>query len=217
MPKAARRPPRFFLYSRVQWRGSQRAGAGMVAEHVGVAHIALQDLHRLVPRYVTHFEHAGAAAGCARQEAGAQAVGAIIGDVEPELAGIAFGEVAYALSREPRFAHLAALASWTEDRPLTDPGGIEPRLDGLHRAGCAAADDGNRRALALLVGFRAPDRHPQAVVGELSIIGTDRSDNGYFRAKVAQEKLIETSGIPYTIIRSTPVLGIPRRHHRFKC
>jgi uncharacterized protein YbjT (DUF2867 family) len=38
----------------------------------------------------------------------------------------------------------------------------------------------------------------------LSIVGTDRApDNGYFRAKVAQEKLIETSGIPYTIIRST--------------
>src|SRR5437870_1742702 len=38
----------------------------------------------------------------------------------------------------------------------------------------------------------------------LSIVGTDRTpDNGYFRAKVAQEKLIETSGIPYTIIRST--------------
>src|SRR5438270_1141217 len=37
----------------------------------------------------------------------------------------------------------------------------------------------------------------------LSILGTDRSDNGYFRAKVAQEKLITASGIPYTIIRST--------------
>jgi uncharacterized protein YbjT (DUF2867 family) len=37
----------------------------------------------------------------------------------------------------------------------------------------------------------------------LSIVGTDRSDNGYFRAKVGQEKLIEASGIPYTIIRST--------------
>src|SRR5262245_36961271 len=38
----------------------------------------------------------------------------------------------------------------------------------------------------------------------LSIVGTDRSpDNSYFRAKVAQEKLIEASGIPYTIIRST--------------
>ncbi len=40
----------------------------------------------------------------------------------------------------------------------------------------------------------------------LSIVGTDRSDNGYFRAKVAQEKLLEASGIPYTIIRSTQFL-----------
>jgi uncharacterized protein YbjT (DUF2867 family) len=41
----------------------------------------------------------------------------------------------------------------------------------------------------------------------LSIVGTDRSpDNGYFRAKVAQEKLIGASGIPYTIIRSTQFL-----------
>jgi uncharacterized protein YbjT (DUF2867 family) len=38
----------------------------------------------------------------------------------------------------------------------------------------------------------------------LSIVGTDRTpENGYFRAKVAQEKLIEASKIPYTIIRST--------------
>jgi uncharacterized protein YbjT (DUF2867 family) len=41
----------------------------------------------------------------------------------------------------------------------------------------------------------------------LSIVGIDRTpDNGYFRAKVAQEQLIETSGIPYTIIRSTQFL-----------
>jgi uncharacterized protein YbjT (DUF2867 family) len=40
----------------------------------------------------------------------------------------------------------------------------------------------------------------------LSIVGTDRSDNGYFRAKVAQEKLIEAAGIPYTIIRATQFL-----------
>jgi uncharacterized protein YbjT (DUF2867 family) len=46
-------------------------------------------------------------------------------------------------------------------------------------------------------------RHHVAV----SIVGIDRTpDNGYFRAKVAQEKLIETSGIPYTIIRSTQFL-----------
>jgi uncharacterized protein YbjT (DUF2867 family) len=38
----------------------------------------------------------------------------------------------------------------------------------------------------------------------LSIVGIDRTpENGYFRAKVAQEKLIEASSIPHTIIRST--------------
>src|ERR1041384_1864512 len=38
----------------------------------------------------------------------------------------------------------------------------------------------------------------------LSIVGVDRSpENGYFRAKVAQEKLVEASEIPHTIIRST--------------
>jgi uncharacterized protein YbjT (DUF2867 family) len=37
----------------------------------------------------------------------------------------------------------------------------------------------------------------------LSIVGIDRSDNGYFRAKLAQEKLITASGIPYTIVRAT--------------
>src|SRR5712672_4387155 len=41
----------------------------------------------------------------------------------------------------------------------------------------------------------------------LSIVGTDLTpENGYFRAKVAQEKLIEASGIPYTIIRATQFL-----------
>lgn len=40
----------------------------------------------------------------------------------------------------------------------------------------------------------------------LSIVGIDRTDNGYFRAKVVQEKLIRTSGIAYTIIRATQFL-----------
>jgi uncharacterized protein YbjT (DUF2867 family) len=44
----------------------------------------------------------------------------------------------------------------------------------------------------------------------LSIVGIDRSDNGYFRAKVAQEKLIKASDIPYTIVRSTQFLEFLR-------
>src|SRR5918999_4867839 len=68
---------------------------------------------------------------------------------------------------------------------------------------------------AVLAFFETSGRHllaAEAAAGvrhhvALSIVGTDRTpDNGYFRAKVAQEKLIEASGIPYTIIRSTQFL-----------
>jgi len=44
----------------------------------------------------------------------------------------------------------------------------------------------------------------------LSIVAIDRTDNGYFRAKVAQEKLIEASGVPYTIIRATQFMEFLR-------
>jgi uncharacterized protein YbjT (DUF2867 family) len=38
----------------------------------------------------------------------------------------------------------------------------------------------------------------------LSVVGTDRlSESGYFRAKIAQEKLIRASSIPYTIVHAT--------------
>jgi len=47
---------------------------------------------------------------------------------------------------------------------------------------------------------RAGVRHHVA----LSVVGADRlPESGYLRAKVAQERLIEASGIPYTILRST--------------
>jgi uncharacterized protein YbjT (DUF2867 family) len=38
----------------------------------------------------------------------------------------------------------------------------------------------------------------------LSVVGTDRlAESGYFRAKITQEKLIENSPIPYSIVRAT--------------
>ncbi|HEY2470514.1 MAG TPA: SDR family oxidoreductase [Terracidiphilus sp.] len=38
----------------------------------------------------------------------------------------------------------------------------------------------------------------------LSVVGTDRlSESGYFRAKIAQEKLIKSSPIPYSIVHAT--------------
>src|SRR5262249_10705966 len=38
----------------------------------------------------------------------------------------------------------------------------------------------------------------------LSVVGTDRlSESGYFRGKIAQEKLIKESSIPYSIVHAT--------------
>jgi uncharacterized protein YbjT (DUF2867 family) len=38
----------------------------------------------------------------------------------------------------------------------------------------------------------------------LSVVGTERlQDSGYFRAKLAQERIIKSSPIPYTIVRAT--------------
>ena len=67
---------------------------------------------------------------------------------------------------------------------------------------------------AVLEFFETSGRHllaAEAAAGvrhhvALSIVGIDRTDNGYFRAKVAQEKLIKASGIPYTVIRSAQFL-----------
>jgi uncharacterized protein YbjT (DUF2867 family) len=53
----------------------------------------------------------------------------------------------------------------------------------------------------LLVGEAAAGiRHHVA----LSVVGSDQMpDSGYFRAKMAQEKLIQESSIPYSIVRAT--------------
>ena len=53
---------------------------------------------------------------------------------------------------------------------------------------------------ALQAGRRAGARHHVA----LSVLGCDRlPESGYMRAKVAQEKLIRTAQVPFTIVHST--------------
>lgn len=65
---------------------------------------------------------------------------------------------------------------------------------------------------AVMKFFRTSTRNlldAEAVAGvqhhvALSVVGTDRlPESGYFRAKMAQEDLIKSSRIPYTILRST--------------
>jgi uncharacterized protein YbjT (DUF2867 family) len=46
----------------------------------------------------------------------------------------------------------------------------------------------------------------------LSIVGTERlAQSGYFRAKIAQEKLIEEASIPYSIVRATQFFEFVQR------
>jgi uncharacterized protein YbjT (DUF2867 family) len=72
---------------------------------------------------------------------------------------------------------------------------------------CPAFEDG-----AVLTFFETSGRNlmaAEALAGvlhhlALSVVGTERMlESGYFRAKRAQEQLIKSSGIPYTILHST--------------
>jgi uncharacterized protein YbjT (DUF2867 family) len=46
----------------------------------------------------------------------------------------------------------------------------------------------------------------------LSVVGTDRlPESGYFRAKIAQEELVKTGPVPYTIVRATQFFEFIRR------
>src|SRR5262249_23009101 len=92
--------------------------------------------------------------------------------------------------------------------------GLERAMGGTHVVG-DLANSPSFEDNAALKFFETSGRNllaPDAAAGvrhhvALSIVGADRMpENGYFRAKVAQEKLIEASSIPYTIIRSTQFL-----------
>src|ERR1700722_4534438 len=71
---------------------------------------------------------------------------------------------------------------------------------------------------AVLEFFETSERHllPAEVSAgvqhhvALSIVAVDRTDNGYFRAKLAEEKLIQASGVPYTIVRATQFMEFLR-------
>ena len=67
----------------------------------------------------------------------------------------------------------------------------------------AAAQEFFNRSTANLLAAEADAGVTQHVA--LSVVGTERlaRESGYFRAKLAQERLIEDGPIPYTIVRAT--------------
>ena len=84
---------------------------------------------------------------------------------------------------------------------------LEGAQVGVDVANAPAWDDA-----AVLDFFQTSSRHllaAETAVGvshhvTLSVVGVDRlPESGYFRAKVAQEQLVEAGPIPYTIVRAT--------------
>jgi uncharacterized protein YbjT (DUF2867 family) len=55
----------------------------------------------------------------------------------------------------------------------------------------------------------AAGRERASHVIALSIVGVDRVGYGYYQGKLAQEKLVEASGVPWTILRATQFFEFP--------
>lgn len=107
---------------------------------------------------------------------------------------------------------------------LTSGNGLAERL-----AGCEAVIDvtnvlTTRRAAAVAffttVAGNLVAAAREAGAGHviaLSIVGIDRVGLGYYQAKLAQERVVAASGVPYTILRATQFFEfpVPLLAHRF--
>ncbi|HWH26900.1 MAG TPA: SDR family oxidoreductase [Pseudolysinimonas sp.] len=88
--------------------------------------------------------------------------------------------------------------------------GLDAALNGietvLHLATSRSKDLDQTRTLLDAMARVAGTTTPAHLIF-ISIVGVDRIPYGYYRDKVASEKLIEASGIPHTIIRVTQFHG----------
>lgn len=109
-------------------------------------------------------------------------------------------------------ADVRVLSRRTFDRPgyvrgdLETGDGLAAAMDGVDViAHCASAADYRRprrdveQTRTLLDAARGHGPH----IVYISIVGVDRIPFGYYRAKLASERLIEESGLPWTTLRAT--------------
>lgn len=84
--------------------------------------------------------------------------------------------------------------------------GLAGAFDGVDAvAHCASSGDHRRpqRDVAAARRLLAAARPSSPHLVYISIVGVDRIGHGYFRAKLATERLIETSRLPWTVLRTT--------------
>src|SRR5262249_44870380 len=136
---------------------------------IGIAHVAAQSVHALVPRYVHHLEDARTAQRGRCEKARTQRMTAEICGIEPDAIGADLHDISDRAIRQPRATESAALAYRSEHGPGSNARGIKPSPHRLHRAGDRARDDRDRRPGALLVRLRSADMDAQPAVAELQI------------------------------------------------
>jgi uncharacterized protein YbjT (DUF2867 family) len=108
------------------------------------------------------------------------------------------------LSRRPRPAGATGAHTWATG-DLRDGTGVREALVDtdvvVHCAGGAVRDVEPRMTRVLLDNLKAAGGQTHVVY--ISIVGIDRVPIGYYRQKLATERMIADSGLPYTILRAT--------------
>ncbi|HZC05309.1 MAG TPA: NAD(P)H-binding protein [Ktedonobacterales bacterium] len=85
--------------------------------------------------------------------------------------------------------------------------GLKAALDGIEVVIHAASNSQQAQAVDidgtrhLLAAAQAHDRSPHIIY--VSIVGVDRSEAPYYKAKYAAERLVQQSGLPWSILRAT--------------
>jgi uncharacterized protein YbjT (DUF2867 family) len=112
----------------------------------------------------------------------------------------AAGHEVRAFSRRPRPSSTPPQAWATGD--LRTNTGLGEALAGIDVVvHCASAQRGDQAAAQNLIAAARRAGAPHLVY--ISIVGVDQVPVGYYRAKLAVERLIEDSGLPWTILRAT--------------
>lgn len=113
----------------------------------------------------------------------------------------AAGCEAIVLSRRARTAEDPAASTWCTGDLRTGVGVDAAVADAQVIIHCATSPRGDVEAARKLVETAQRTGIPHLMY--ISIVGVDRVPLGYYRSKLEVEQLVERSGLPYTILRST--------------
>ncbi len=120
-----------------------------------------------------------------------------------------FSEAGYTvriMSRRPRSAEIDPAIEWAQAR-LETGDGLRAAVSGAEQiVHCASSPFRDTRQVDVEGTRRLLEEAREAGVAHffyISIVGIDRIPFGYYKVKLAAEKLIEESGVPYSILRAT--------------